>query len=128
MTYKIHTVLKDTSLVTDPDEDDDEAFIRSLKIRTLCELPQRDPRVITRSPSWAAQASAVAAAASVSAAASVAKAAAAPVPAATASAPAAPAAPADTATGAVSSDPEAREVEDPEYSQLFKVRVMPAVL
>ena len=125
MTYKIHTVLKDTSLVTDPDEDDDEAFIRSLKIRTLCELPQRDPRKITRSPSWAAQASAVAAAASVSAAASVAKAAVAPAAASTASAPAAPA---DSAAGAVSSDPEAQEVEDPEYSRLFKVCVKPAVL
>ncbi|CAK0758375.1 hypothetical protein CVIRNUC_002615 [Coccomyxa viridis] len=120
VTYKIHTVLKDTSLVTDPDEDDDEAFIRSLKIRTLCELPQRDPRVITRSPSWAAQASAVAAAASVSAAASVAKAAVAPVPAASAAK--AAAAPADSAAGAVSSDPETREAEGPEYSDLFKSR------
>ena len=126
VTYKIHTVLKDTWLVTDPDEDDDEAFIRSLKIRTLCELPQRDPRVITRSPSWAAQASAVAAAASVSAAASVAKAAVAPVPAASAAK--AAAAPADSAAGAVSSDPETREAEGPEYSDLFKVRNRLAML
>ena len=121
VTYKIHTVLKDTSLVTNPDDDDDEAFIRSLKIRTLCELPQRDPRVITRSPSWAAQASAVAAAASVSAAASVAKAAAAP-------AASAPAAPADSAAGAISSVSETQEAEDPEYSQLFKVSIAPAAL
>ena len=125
MTYKIHTVLKDTSLVTDPDEDDDEAFIRSLKIRTLCELPQRDPRKITRSPSWAAQASAVAAAASVSAAASVAKAAVAPAAASTASAPAAPS---GSASGVISSDHETQAAEDPEYAHLFKVCVTPAVL
>ena len=31
VTYKIHTVLKDTSLAGDVDEQDDEAFIRSLK-------------------------------------------------------------------------------------------------
>lgn len=72
VTYKIHTVLKDTSLEGNVDEDDDEAFIRSLKIRTLCELPQGDSRRLTREPSWAAQASAVAAAATVSAAASAA--------------------------------------------------------
>ena len=48
VTYKIHTVLKDTSLAADANEDDDEAFIRSLKIKTLCELPQRDPRRVSR--------------------------------------------------------------------------------
>ena len=48
VTYKIHTVLKDTSLAGDVDEDDDEAFIRSLKIRTLCELPKHGRRPVTR--------------------------------------------------------------------------------
>ena len=124
-------MLKDTSLATDPDEDDDEAFIRSLKIRTLCELPQRDPRKITRSPSWAAQASAVAAAASVSAAASVAKAAVLPAPPPRAAAPAEPAAPAAASgktSAAAGSDPETQAAEDPEHSRLFAVRSTPAVL
>ena len=49
MTYKIHTVLKDTSVTGEMDEDDDEAFIRSLKIKTLCDLPQHNPRRVTRS-------------------------------------------------------------------------------
>ena len=49
MTYKIHTVLKDTSATSEIDEDDDEAFIRSLKIKTLCDLPQHNPRRVTRS-------------------------------------------------------------------------------
>lgn len=49
MTYKIHTVLKDTSGTSEIDEDDDEAFIRSLKIKTLCDLPQHNPRRVTRS-------------------------------------------------------------------------------
>ena len=44
VTYKIHTVLKDTSMAGEVDEDDDEAFIRSLKIRTLCELPKHGAR------------------------------------------------------------------------------------
>ena len=48
VTYKIHTVLKDTSLAADANEHDDEAFIRSLKIKTLCDLPQHDPRRVTR--------------------------------------------------------------------------------
>ena len=48
VTYKIHTVLKDTSLEGDADEQDDEAFIRSLKIRTLCELPKHGRRAVTR--------------------------------------------------------------------------------
>ncbi len=48
VTYKIHTVLKDTSLAGDVDEQDDEAFIRSLKIRTLCELPKHGRRAVTR--------------------------------------------------------------------------------
>ena len=49
MTYKIHTVLKDTLATSEMDEDDDEAFIRSLKIKTLCDLPQHNPRRVTRS-------------------------------------------------------------------------------
>jgi hypothetical protein len=51
MTYKIHTVLKDISATSEVDEDDDEAFIRSLKIKTLCDLPQHNPRRVTRSAS-----------------------------------------------------------------------------